>query len=258
MSLTTILILLYIDDRAIPFISRQDAILGLKLCIDVFAKFGLIIHTGTKKKTSKTKAVFFPGTNTIHWWRRNVPQRNEIECNSYTLGGDSRLTCPNYSEVKLEEAYKAAPETADIVINSNETIPFVSNFCYLDSMINFLLNNTTDIKSRITKASKAARDLGFVWKSSQISLETKVKLFLAIPVNLALWNCETWLGNNMDLKLLNIFVHKTIRRILGISMVRIRDEHISNAQLCTMFSNIGLLSDIMRFRLLKFVGKTIR
>ena len=60
-SLTTILILLCIDDGAIPFASRRDATLGMKLCIDMFRKFGLIIHTGTKEKDSKTKAVFSLG-----------------------------------------------------------------------------------------------------------------------------------------------------------------------------------------------------
>ena len=57
-SLTTILILLYIDDSAIPFVSRYDATLGTKLYIDTFKKFGLIIHTETKEKDSKSKAVF--------------------------------------------------------------------------------------------------------------------------------------------------------------------------------------------------------
>lgn len=80
-SLTTILILLYIDDDAILFASRRDAILGIKLCIDVFKKFRLTIHTGTKKKASKMKAVFFPGTGTIQQWRRNAQNHKEIEYN---------------------------------------------------------------------------------------------------------------------------------------------------------------------------------
>lgn len=60
MNLSIILILLYIDDGAIPFASQKDAVLGLKLCIKVFIRFGLIIHIGTKSKHSKTKGMFFP------------------------------------------------------------------------------------------------------------------------------------------------------------------------------------------------------
>jgi len=51
---------LYIDDAAIPFASRDDAIRGLKIYIKIFAKFELTIHTGTKEKKLKTRGVFFP------------------------------------------------------------------------------------------------------------------------------------------------------------------------------------------------------
>ena len=67
-----LLILLYLDDGAIPFASRRDATIGTKLCIDVMSKFGLIIHTRTAKKESKTKAVFFSSTLTIKRWRKTA------------------------------------------------------------------------------------------------------------------------------------------------------------------------------------------
>ena len=57
--------MLYVDDGAIPFGSRSDAVLGTKIIIDIFTKYGLIPHTGTKEKESKTKAVFIPRTHTI-------------------------------------------------------------------------------------------------------------------------------------------------------------------------------------------------
>ena len=58
-SLMTILVLLCIDNSAIPFVSRHNTALGIKLCIDTFKKFELIIHTGIKEKDSKIIAVFF-------------------------------------------------------------------------------------------------------------------------------------------------------------------------------------------------------
>ena len=87
--------------------------------------------------------------------------------------------------------YKSAPETTDTMINNDASIPFIIEFCYLGSIINFLLDDTTDIKRRIVKANKVISALGCIWSPPQISLETKVKLFLAIPVNFVLWNCET-------------------------------------------------------------------
>ena len=38
-----LLILLYLDDGAIPLASRRDATIGTKICIDVMSKFGLIV-----------------------------------------------------------------------------------------------------------------------------------------------------------------------------------------------------------------------
>ena len=43
-----ILILLYMDARAILFNSRSDAEKGTTICINVMAKFGLIVHTRSK------------------------------------------------------------------------------------------------------------------------------------------------------------------------------------------------------------------
>ena len=70
--------------------------------------------------------------------------------------------------VNLEDAYKSSPKTAVIIINDNELISFVLNFCYLGSFIVFLIDNTLEVKSRITKASKAMGALEFIWKSLQI------------------------------------------------------------------------------------------
>ena len=93
--------------------------------------------------------------------------------------------------VNLTEIYSNAPETAPLKVNAMEFIPFTSEFCYLGTMIDFLLDDTSDVKARIVKATKAVGALNFIWKSNQISLETKKKSHLAVPLNLVLWNGET-------------------------------------------------------------------
>ena len=160
--------------------------------------------------------------------------------------------------VNLKEAYESAPETEDIVINESEIMTFTTNFCYLGSVIDFLIGDTTDVKSRVNKAIKAMGALGFIWKAPQTCLDTKIKLFLAIPVNLALWNCETWSGNKMDMDILDVFFHKSIRRILGINMTEVKEKSISNIKLRKRFGNVNSLSHIMTCRMLKFVGRTVR
>ena len=88
-----------------------------------------------------------------------------------------------------------APETQVLDISTEEHIPFASSFCYLDSEIDFLLDDTSEIRIRINKVNKAMGVLKFIWNAKHVSLDSKIKLFFAIPVNLALWNCETWTGN---------------------------------------------------------------
>ena len=61
-----ILILLYIDNGAISFNSRSDVEKGTPICIDIMAKFGLMVYTRSEVKKSKTKAVFFPSVKTIN------------------------------------------------------------------------------------------------------------------------------------------------------------------------------------------------
>ena len=73
------------------------------------------------------------------------------------------------------------------MINNNEGfITFTSIFKYLGSMIDFLLDDSTDIKNRITNANKAIRALSFIWDSAEILIETKIQLYLAILINLVL------------------------------------------------------------------------
>ena len=86
--------------------------------------------------------------------------------------------------------------------------------------------------------------LKFIWNAKHVSLDSKIKLFFAMPVNLALWNCETWTGNKNDLNMLDSFYHKAIRRILGIRMNRVCDEHIKNDQIRKLFGGVKPLSHI--------------
>ena len=75
--------------------------------------------------------------------------------------------------MNLKEIYIKALETAPLTVNSVEFIPFTSDFYYLGTIVDFLLDDTSDVKARIVKATKAVSALNFVWKLNQISLETK-------------------------------------------------------------------------------------
>ena len=67
--------LLFIDDDALPFSSRNDLINGAIICINIMAKFGLTIYTGRGSKVSKTEAVFFPSYEKINKWKSTLNGR---------------------------------------------------------------------------------------------------------------------------------------------------------------------------------------
>ena len=88
---------------------------------------------------------------------------------------------------------------------TEEYIPFESSFCYLGTNIDIILDDISDISCRVPKANKGIDALSFIWDTSEVSLETKVNLFLVILVNLAIWNSETWSGNKVNLSILDAF-----------------------------------------------------
>ena len=58
-------LLLYVDDGASLFNSRNDAIIGTNIIFNQMKRMGLNMHVGSGKKASKTEAVFFPSRSKI-------------------------------------------------------------------------------------------------------------------------------------------------------------------------------------------------
>ena len=135
---------------------------------------------------------------------------------------------------------------------------FTHEFCYLGSLINYTLNDSSDINRRITKATCAMGALKFIWDSEEVELQTKINLYKAIPLNLALWGHECWARKAQDIKKLEAFHHKSMRRILHINMQRVKDERIKNSEIRKQFNNIDTIEDTIIKRQLQFVGKIMR
>ena len=55
-----VLQILYLDDGAFIFSSREDLIKGVTLINSLFKTFGLEMHIGRNNKASKTECIFFP------------------------------------------------------------------------------------------------------------------------------------------------------------------------------------------------------
>ena len=77
-----------------------------------------------------------------------------------------------------------------------------------------------------------------VWRNPHLDIYNKYLLFRAIPMNLLLWGAETWSLRKTQLDQLEVFLHRSIRRILQISMSTVKEERIRNERVREMLYSI--------------------
>jgi hypothetical protein len=66
-------------------------------------------------------------------------------------------------------------------------------FKYLGSLISYNLWDDEDVIAQVAAATASMGALTEVWQNPHINLNSKYLVFWAIPINLLLWGCETWL-----------------------------------------------------------------
>ena len=79
-----------------------------------------------------------------------------------------------------------------------------------------------------------------------------------MPLNLLLWGCEAWAIKQTAFDDINVFLHQSIRRIIGINMTQVKEEKISNEKLRGMFYNIPDAHRLIAVKQLTFIGKVVR
>ena len=105
-------------------------------------------------------------------------------------------------------------------------------------MISFNLRDDEDITARVATATASMGALKEVWQNQHLDIYSKYLLFWAIPMNLLLWGCKTWSLQQSLLNKLEVFLHRSIRRILAINMTRVKEERIRNTKIRNIFYDI--------------------
>jgi hypothetical protein len=218
---------LFVDDTAYLYGTRAEMLDFSGKLLAHFRRFGLLMHVGTCDEngvhltSSKTEeAMYFPAT----------PR----------------------TPAELQAA------KTDLVFGPNNEyyIPFTDCFKYLGCRIHENLTDDVELSHRLTQASNQAAALQNFWRSSA-DLATKRQIFLAIPVNTALYGCESWTLTTHHQRKLTSFYHKGIRRILHINMHHVEDFHIRNEHVRNNLSVPDIL-DIVRRRQFNQLGKFAR
>ncbi len=77
-------------------------------------------------------------------------------------------------------------------------------------------------------------------------------------MNLLLWGCKNWSLQQDLLRHLKIFLHRSVWRILHISITNVQEQHLQNEKIHRMFYNIPCVKNMITARQLGFLGKVVR
>ena len=90
----------------------------------------------------------------------------------------------------------------------DQALPSTETFTYLGSVVRQVGGTKKDIQSRLSKARNAFRSLNEVWRSSQYSIKTKLKLYQICLLSTFLYGSECWQMTEYDLAKLSPFRKK--------------------------------------------------
>ena len=99
---------------------------------------------------------------------------------------------------------------------NGQQIETVSTFTYLGSIMNEKGGTDSDVLCQINKIRAAFASLKPVWRSTVVSLKTKIRLFNSNMKTILLYGSECWKISKEITHKLRVFVHKCLRIILRI------------------------------------------
>ena len=96
------------------------------------------------------------------------------------------------------------------------------------------------------------------WRYYSVNNHSKYIIFFAIPINLLLWRCEIWALQTYFLEKLEVFIHCSIRHILGIKMSEVKYQRNTNETVRRNCFGILNIEEQIATRQLTFIGKMTR
>ena len=129
----------------------------------------------------------------------------------------------------------------------------VDSFTYLGSVMDRLGGSEQDIKCRIGKARTAFRMINTIWRASNITLNTKIRLFNSNIKTILLHGCETWKTTKSLLHKLQVFINNCLRQILKIRW----PDKITNIDLWKKTRQETIESELLK-RKWRWIGHTLR
>ena len=140
----------------------------------------------------------------------------------------------------------------DIVVDG-KTVNQVTQFTYLGATITSDGKIDKEISVRIGKATGAFNQLNNVWKNQNISINNKVRIYVAAVLTILTYGCEVWNTTQLQTRRLETFHQYCLRRIL-----RVRWFHRKRNEEVLEKAAISTLADIVTTQRLRWFGHVSR
>ena len=101
-------------------------------------------------------------------------------------------------------------------MNNSDALEDVQDFAYMGSKITTDGDSAKDATARIRKASQTFAMLKPIWKSKQLRLETKLRLYNSNVLSVLLYGSGCWKLTAKLAHKLETFQNKCLRKILGV------------------------------------------
>ena len=105
-------------------------------------------------------------------------------------------------------------EIVSVTTCENLTCKPTGSFVYLGSLLDMTASATPEIKRRIGMAFTTFGKLNNVWKSKNISRDTKAALYKSLILTIMLYNAEVWPVKKQDIKALEGAHFRMLRRLV--------------------------------------------
>jgi len=158
----------------------------------------------------------------------------------------------NISTSKSKVMSICSTTNSQIIVNS-EPLEQVDDFTYLGSIISKDNAAQKDIQARLGKTRGAFVRLKSIWKSTQYSTGTKIKLYNIVVKPVLLYGSECWRVTQNDMKKISVFHNRCLRRICRIFW----PMKVSNTELFRRSKSQDSVLEIRRRRL-RWLGHPLR
>ena len=129
----------------------------------------------------------------------------------------------------------------------------VEAFKYLGFFVSLQHGDLKEISTKLAEGRQRFASFQKLWKSKQLSILIKCKLYRALVLSVVLYSSETWTMNRSTQRKLESFHTSCLRRILCFSYL----ERVTNEEVLAR-PRMSTLSAMIKIKWLKWFGQILR